>query len=97
MLGKLGDKSQSYCAAYKTHAMITCHGGTGPTDEDRDFDTHIEDTGGIDKSPDNDNENTNSSDTMLAFGGSEEDGHLSDLLYNSKANLTVLTREINSL
>ena len=35
--------------------------------------------------------------TMLAFGGSEVDGHLSDLLPNSQVNLTIITREINSL
>ena len=66
------------------------------------MDSHIDittkqDTEGIDIGPNNDNESTNSSDTMLAFGGSEADGHLSNLLTSSQANLTVLTGEINSL
>ena len=39
----------------------------------------------------------NSSDTTIAFGGLEADGHLSDLLHSSQTNLTVITREINSL
>ena len=39
----------------------------------------------------------NSSDTMLAFGGSEVDGDLSDHLLSSQANLTVLTKEIGGI
>ena len=50
----------------------------------------------MDIGPNNDNESTNSLDTMIAFGGSEADGHLGDLLPNSKANLGILAREINS-
>ena len=95
--GKLGDKYQSYCTTYKTHAMTTCHRGTGHTGEDRDLNFHIEDTGGIDIGPNNDNESTNSLHTMLAYEGSEADGCLSNLLPSSQANLTILTREINSL
>ena len=38
-----------------------------------------------------------SSDTTIAFGGLEAGGHLSDPLHSSQANLTVLTRESNSL
>ena len=34
---------------------------------------------------------------MLAFGGSEVDGHLSDLLTCSQTNLTILKRVINNL
>ena len=56
MLGKIGNKYQSYCATYKTHAMTTCHGGTGHTDKNRELDSHIEDTGGIDIGPSDDNE-----------------------------------------
>ena len=77
--------------------MTTCHGGTGHIGEDRDVNSHVEDTGGTDIGPNNVNESTNSSDTTPAFGGSEADEHLSDLLPNSQVNLTILTREINSL
>ena len=77
--------------------MTTHHGGTGHKCEDRDLNPHIEDAVGIDIGPNNDNESTNSLDTMLAFRGSEADGHLSYLQPNSQANLTILTRVINSL
>ena len=77
--------------------MTFYHVGTGHTGEDRDLDSHMEDTGGIDISPNNDNESTNSSDTMIALGGLGADGHLTDFLHSSQANLTILTREINSL
>ena len=62
-----------------------------------DLNSYVGDTRGIDIGPGNDNENTKSLDTMLAFGGSEADDHLSDLLHSSQTNLTILTREINSL
>ena len=96
VLGKLRDNYQSYCATYKTHTRTTCHRGRGHTSEDRDLNSHIEDTRGIDVGPNN-NESTNSSDTTLAFGGSEVDGHLGDILPSSQANLIILTGEINSL
>ena len=72
--------------------MTTNHGGTGCTGEDRELDSHVKDTGGIDLGPNNDNESTNSLDTILAFGGLEADGCLGDLLPSSQANLTILTR-----
>ena len=82
--------------------MTTCNRGTGHIGEDRDLNSHIDiategDTGGIDIGPNNANESKNSLDTILAFGGSEVDGCLSDLLPSSQANLTILTREINNL
>ena len=58
--------------------MTTHHRGTGHTAEDGGLNPHVVDTGGMDKGPDNGNEITTNSDTMLAFGGSEVDGHLSD-------------------
>ena len=66
MLGKIGDKYQAYCTMYKTHAMATCHGGTG-CHLDRDINLHIEDseTTGLD----NDNESTSGSDATIALGG----------------------------
>ena len=97
MLGKIGDRYQSYCTTYKTHAMNTHHGGTEHTDKGRDLDPHIEDTRGMDIGPCNNNKSRNSSDTMIASRGSQVDGHLSDLLLNSQANLGILAREISSL
>ena len=102
MFRKLRDKYQSYCATYKTHAVTTCHGGKGHTGEDGDLNSHVDittegDTRGIYIGPENDNESTNSSDTMLAFQGLEVDGHLGNLLASILANLAILTREIHSL
>ena len=39
------------CTTYKTHAVTTCHGGAGHTGENRDLDSHTEDTAGIDMGP----------------------------------------------
>ena len=97
MLRKLSNKYQLRCVTYNTHDMTTCHEGTGHTGKGRGVDFHIEDTGGIDIGPDNDNGSTNSSDIMIACGGFDMDGHLSDLPHSSQANLTILTREINNL
>ena len=102
VLGKLRNKYQSYYATYKTHTMTTHHGGTGHRGEDRDINSHIDittkgDTGGIYIGPSDNNESINRSNTMLAFGGSEADGHLGNILPSSQANITILTREINSL
>ena len=47
--------------------MTTQDGGAGNTDRDRDLNSYIEDTGGMDIGPYNDNESTNSSDTLIAF------------------------------
>ena len=60
------------------------HGGAGHTGEDRDLDCHIEDTVCLDIGPNNDIESTNRSDTMIAFGGSEADSHLSNHLPNNQ-------------
>ena len=81
---------------------MLCHRGTGHTGKKGDLNSHVDittkrDTRGIDIDPINDNEGTNSSDTTLAFGGLEVDGHLGNLLPSSQANLTIFTREINSL
>ena len=62
---KLGDKYQSYWSTYKTHTMTTCYGGTGHTGKDRELNSHVEDTAGIDIGPDNDNASTNSSILQL--------------------------------
>ena len=49
ILRKIRDKYQAYWTTYKTHAMATCHRGTGyPLD--RDIDLHVEgsETTGLD-------------------------------------------------
>ena len=89
VLRKIRNRYQSYCATY---TMITCHGGVRHTGKDRDLDSHVEDTRNID-----DNECTNSSETMIAFGGSEMDGCLGNHLPNKQVDLNVLMREIQSL
>ena len=43
VFNKLGDTYQAYCNTYKTHAMATCHGGTGQP-LDRDTTLHGQDT-----------------------------------------------------
>ena len=78
-------------------AMTTHHRDTGHTCEDRDLDFHVEDIGGIDIGPNNDNDSTNSSGTTIAFGELEEDGHCSNILHSNQANVTIHTREINSV
>ena len=38
VFGRIGDTYQVYCNTYKTHAMATCHGGSGqPLDRDTDM------------------------------------------------------------
>ena len=96
MLGKTGNRYQSYCATYKTHAMTTCHGGAGHTGKDRDLNSYVEDDGNIDKGSDHDSESTNSMDTTIAFGGTEADDHLNNLLPNSQADVNIIAREIKN-
>ena len=67
-------------------------GEAGHAGQDRALNSHVEDTRNID-----DNESTNSSETKIAFGGSEADGHLSNPIPNSQVDLNILTREIYSL
>ena len=55
--------------------------GVGHAGEGRDLNSNIEDAINIDN-----NEITNSSETIIAFRGSEVDGHPSDLLPNSQAD-----------
>ena len=86
MLGKIGDKYQTYCTIYKTHAMATCHGGSG-CPLDRDIDLHIEEATDID----NDDESTHSSDVTVALGGPEAEGHPNDPIYNNQDKLMALT------
>ena len=82
--------------------MTANHGGQGHRGKDGELNSHIDittegDTRGTDIGHTNDNESTNILDTTPAFGGLEVDGHLSNLLASSWANLTILTREIHSL
>ena len=47
--------------------------------------------------PDNDNESTSGSDTIIAFGGPEADGHPNEPIPSNQARLTALMREIKDL
>ena len=78
------------------HVMATCHKGTGHP-IDRGINLYIEDREGINTGPNNDNESTSGSDTTIAFGGSEADGHPNELITSNQDKLTALMREINDL
>ena len=96
MFGKIKDRYQTYCTSYKMHAMATHH-RDGGCPVDRDINLHIDNMDGINTGPDKDNESTSGSDTTIAFGGSEADGYLSELISSNQAKLTACTREINDL
>ena len=72
--------------------LATHHGGVGHADKTIDFNSHVEDTRNID-----DNEITNSTETVIALRGSEMDGCLGNFLPNSHADLNILATEIHSL
>ena len=91
MLRKIGDKYQTYCTKYKTHAMATCHGGAGHP-IDRDIDLHIDD-----ETTENGNENTSALDATITLRVPEAEDHTDDLIHANQAKLTALTREINDL
>ena len=78
------------------HAMATHHRDVGCL-VDRDINLHIDNTEGINTGPDNDNESTSGSDTTIAFGGPEADGHPSELIPSNQAKLTALMRELHDL
>ena len=46
---------------------------------------------------DNDDESTHGSDTTVALGEREAEGHSNDPIYNNQDKLTALTREINDV
>ena len=81
---------------YKMHAVASHHGGAGHP-VDRYINLHIEDMEGINTGPDNNNVSTSGSDTTIAFGGSEADGHPSKLIPSNQAKLMALMREIHDL
>ena len=64
MLGKIGDRYQAYFTTYKTHAMVTHHGGKGHT-LDRGTDILTEDPEYVDIN----NESTHSLDATVALEG----------------------------
>ena len=70
VLWKISDRYQAYFTTYKMHAMATHHGGTG-CPLDRGIYLHTEDH----EHRDIDNESTHSSDTTVALGGPEAEGH----------------------
>ena len=87
MFVKIGDRYQTYCTVYKVHTMATNHGGAGcPIDSD--IDLHIEDAEitGLD----NNNESIKGSDTTIALGGPEAEGHPNELVPSNQAKLTAL-------
>ena len=97
MLGNIGDRYQAYCTMYKMHMLwLPTTGGAGHPIV-RDFNLHIEDAEGINAGLDNDNESTIGSDTTVALGGPEADGHPDELISSNQAKLTALIREINDL
>ena len=57
------------------------------------MDIHTEDP----EHADIDNESTHSSDTTVALGEPEAEGHLEDPVYNNHDKLIALMREINDL
>ena len=73
--------------------MVVHQRGTGCPIE-RDINLHMEDTEGQNSGPDNDNESTSGSDTAIAFGESEADGHPNEVIPSNQAKLTALVREI---
>ena len=83
VLRKIRDRYQAYCTMYKMHPMATHHRGAGHP-INRYIDLHIEDTECINTGPDNDNESTSGSDTTIAFGGSEADGHPDELIASNE-------------
>ena len=93
ILGKIGNRYQTYCTVYKTHAMATCHRGAGhPSARD---DLYVEDpevTGMV-----NDNDSISGSDASVVLGGLEAEGNTDELLPSNQAKLTAVTREINDL
>ena len=76
------------------HAMATHHGGAG-CPIDRDINLYIEDAETT--SLDNDNVSTSGSETTIALGGPEAEGHPDELICNNQTKLTALTREMNNL
>ena len=85
LFGKIGDTYQAYCYTYKTHAMASCHGGSGhPLDRD----TGVMKEGH--QTTDTDIENTQD------FHPVETD-HFEDLQHNNPMKLTALTREVDDL
>ena len=76
------------------HTMATHHRGAGCPIA-RVIDLHVEDT--ETKGLDNDNESISSSDTTIALGGPEAEGHPNELILSKQAKLTALMRDINDL
>ena len=70
--------------------MTTCHRGAGYS-LDRGINLHAEDP----EPTDIDNDSIHSSDTTVALGGPEAEGHPEDPIYSNHDKLTALTREIS--
>ena len=74
--------------------MATHHSGAGwPLDRGINLNTEDSEPTGID----NDNESTHCSDTAIALGEPEAEGHPNDPIYSNHDKLMALMREINGL
>ena len=78
VIGKIEDRYQAYCTTYKMHAMATHDRSTG-CPLDRGMDILTEDP----EHADIDNERTHSSDTTVALGGPEAEGHPKNPIYDN--------------
>ena len=85
VFGKIGDTYQAYCNTYKTHAMATCHGGSG-----NPLDSNIDMTRESQTTADTDVEDTQDFHPL-------ETDHFEDPEYNNPAKLTALTRELDDV
>ena len=94
MLGKIGNRYQTYCTVYKMHTVATYHGCMGyPTD--KDINLQVEDPEAI--GMDNNNESISGLDAIVALGGLEAEDNPDGLLPSNQPKLTALTKEWNEL
>ena len=85
VFGKIRDTYQAYCNTYKTHAMVTHHGGSGnPSDRY------------IDMTRDNQTVVDTDVEVMQDFHPIDTD-HFEDLEHNNPTRLTAITRELDDL
>ena len=83
VFGKIGDTYQAYCNTYKTHAMATCHGGSGKP-LDRDMNMTRDNQTAVDADVED----------MQNFHPVETD-HFEDLEHNNPTKLTAITRKLD--
>ena len=92
VLGKIGDRYQTYCTIYKTPTMATCHGGAGhPLDRSLYILTEDPEHANIN------NDSIHSLEATVVLGGPKAVGYPKDPTYDNQDRLTALTREINDV